>query len=235
MSQLDVADVVAGYGSADMILKGVSVQVRPREIVALIGPNGAGKSTLMKTIAGLVIPRDGCIAFDGRDVTRASPLARVEAGMALAPQERNVFATLGVYENLLMGAYVARREAAARADEMLTRFPMLAAKRRQMGRTLSGGQRQVLAIAMGLMTRPTLLMLDEPTAGLAPMAADEIFDVIEALPAAGTSVLMVEQNALDALKVSTRGEVLVNGAVVREGPGPALAADPDIRRLFLGG
>ncbi len=235
MSELIADAVVAGYGASDMILKGASVRVARGEIVSLIGPNGAGKSTLMKTIAGLLIPRAGAIRFEGRDLTAATPLERVTAGLSLVPQERNVFASLGVYENLVMGAYVAPREAKARADEMMQRFPMLADKRRQPGRTLSGGQRQILAIAMGLMTRPSLLMLDEPTAGLSPKAADEVFGIIEKLPAQGASVLMVEQNALEALNVSTRGYVLVNGAVAREGEGPKLAADPEIRRLFLGG
>ncbi|MET0605196.1 MAG: ABC transporter ATP-binding protein [Beijerinckiaceae bacterium] len=235
MSELVADSLVAGYGAVDMILKGASVRVGEGEIVSLIGPNGAGKSTLMKAVAGLLQPREGSILFKGADLTRAAPLERVSAGLSLTPQERNVFASLSVHENLLMGAYIAPREAAARAQDMMARFPILAERRRQAGGSLSGGQRQILAIAMGLMTRPTLLMLDEPTAGLSPKAADEIFDIIEALPSSGTSVLMVEQNALDALKVSTRGYVMVNGAVVREGAGPKLAADPEIRRLFLGG
>ncbi|WP_342362191.1 ABC transporter ATP-binding protein [Terrarubrum flagellatum] len=235
MSALVVENVVAGYGAAEMVLKGASISVAPGEIVSLIGPNGAGKSTLMKTIAGLLLPREGSVTYATADLTRAAPLQRVGTGLSLVPQERNVFATLGVYENLLMGAFTAPREAKARAEELMTRFPMLAEKRRQLARTLSGGQRQILAMAMGLMTRPSLLMLDEPTAGLSPKAADEIFDIIAGLPATGASVLMVEQNALEALNASTRGYVLVNGAVAREGAGRALAEDPDIRRLFLGG
>lgn len=234
MSGLAVNSAVAGYGAAEMILKGASIRVDQGEIVCLIGPNGAGKSTLMKSVAGLLSLSSGSIRFGEADLTTASPLQRVRAGLCLVPQERNIFQNLTVLENLLTGAAGAR-DARQRAAELMARFPALGEKRGAAAGSLSGGQRQLLAMAAGLMTRPKLLLLDEPTAGLSPKAADEVFDIVRQLPEAGVSVLMVEQNALDALLVSTRGYVLVSGQVAREGAGAALAADPEIRRLFLGG
>jgi branched-chain amino acid transport system ATP-binding protein/neutral amino acid transport system ATP-binding protein len=234
MSALAVQSAVAGYGAAEMILKGASIRVLPGEIVCLIGPNGAGKSTLMKAIAGLLQLSSGSIRLGERDLTGTPPLTRVRAGIGLVPQERNIFQNLTVLENLLTGAAGAA-DARRKAGEMMARFPVLAEKRGQPAGSLSGGQRQLLAMAAGLMSGPNLLLLDEPTAGLSPRAADEVFDIVRQLPEAGVSVLMVEQNALDALLVSTRGYVLVSGQVAREGGGPALAADPEIRRLFLGG
>jgi branched-chain amino acid transport system ATP-binding protein len=232
---LAVEGIVAGYGAAEEILKGAAVTVNPGEIVTIIGPNGAGKSTLLKVVSGLVPARRGRVVLAGADVTRFDALGRARAGIGFVPQERNVFGTMSVGENLEISAFGHPADARRRAEELYARYPMLADKRRALARTLSGGQRQILAMAMGLMGEPRLLLLDEPTAGLSPKAADELFDAIVALNATGLPILMVEQHALEALAVSSRGYVLVAGRNVGEGAGPALAADTEIRRLFLGG
>jgi branched-chain amino acid transport system ATP-binding protein/neutral amino acid transport system ATP-binding protein len=232
---LRAAGIVAGYGAAEQILKGTSLHVAPGEIVSIIGPNGAGKSTLLKTLAGLVPAREGEIHLGGRDVTRADALGRSRAGIGFVPQERNVFGAMTVSDNLEISGFQNPGKVGARAEEIYARYPMLADKRKALARTLSGGQRQILAMAMGLMNAPSLLLLDEPTAGLSPKAADELFDAIVALNRGGLPILMVEQHALEALAISTRGYVLVSGRNSREGAGPALASDPDIRKLFLGG
>ncbi|MGO4675908.1 ABC transporter ATP-binding protein [Bosea sp. 2YAB26] len=232
---LSVEGVVAGYGAAEEILKGTSLRVAPGEIVSIIGPNGAGKSTLLKTVAGLVAARKGQISLNGADITAANALGRARAGIGFVPQERNVFGAMTVAENLEISGFQDSGGVRTRSEEMYQRYPMLAEKRRALARTLSGGQRQILAMAMGLMNAPSLLLLDEPTAGLSPKAADELFEAIVALNRGGLPILMVEQHALEALEISTRGYVLVSGRNSREGAGPALASDPDIRRLFLGG
>ncbi|SIR46798.1 MULTISPECIES: ABC transporter ATP-binding protein [unclassified Bosea (in: a-proteobacteria)] len=232
---LSASGIVAGYGAAEQILKGASLHVAAGEIVSIIGPNGAGKSTLLKTLAGLVPAREGEIRLGGRDVTKADALGRSRAGIGFVPQERNVFGAMTVAENLEISGFQDPRAVTARAEEMYGRYPMLAEKRKALARTLSGGQRQILAMAMGLMNAPSLLLLDEPTAGLSPKAADELFDAIVALNRGGLPILMVEQHALEALEISTRGYVLVSGRNSREGGGPELANDPDIRKLFLGG
>jgi len=234
MGLLTARDVVSGYTSADMILKGVSVDVEPGEIVCIIGPNGAGKSTLMKTIAGLLTPQAGSIEMAGESIAglRARDIAR--RGIAFVPQEMNVFPSMSVRENLEIGAYVERGPVAPRIDAMLERFPMLAEKRRAAARTLSGGQRQVLAMAIAMMVDPQLLMLDEPSAGLSPAAAEELFAAIEEIRASGVAIVMVEQNALEALHLSDRGFILVDGKNNRTGPAADLAADPEVRRAFLG-
>lgn len=235
MSILAVEDAVAGYSSAEQILKGASLRVEAGEIVTIIGPNGAGKSTLLKAIAGLLPLAEGRITLNGADVTRGTALDRARHGVSFVPQERNVFGTLTVGENLVTSAFLEPGTARSRADDMYARYPMLAERRRSLARTLSGGQRQILAMAMGLMTGPSLLLLDEPTAGLSPKAADGLFEAIVALNAGGLPVLMVEQHATEALAISSRGYVLVAGRNSADGPGPALATNPDIRRLFLGG
>jgi branched-chain amino acid transport system ATP-binding protein/neutral amino acid transport system ATP-binding protein len=227
--------LVAGYGAAEQILKGASVHVAPGEIVSIIGPNGAGKSTLLKALAGLLRVSAGRITMGAHDVTGADAMARARAGIAFVPQERNVFGRLSVAENLAISGFIDRAGAAAHAEAMFARYPMLAEKRRAAARTLSGGQRQILAMAMGLMSNPSVILLDEPSAGLSPRAADELFDAIVALNQGGLPVLMVEQHAIEALEISTRGYVLVAGRNEAEGGGPELARDPDIRRLFLGG
>lgn len=232
---LSAEGIVAGYGAAEQILKGASLHVAAGEIVSIIGPNGAGKSTLLKTLAGLVAAREGAIRLNGRDVTRADALGRSRGGIGFVPQERNVFGAMTVAENLEISGFQDPKAVGARSDELYARYPMLAQKRKALARTLSGGQRQILAMAMGLMNAPSLLLLDEPTAGLSPKAADELFDAIVALNKGGLPILMVEQHALEALEISTRGYVLVSGRNSREGAGPELASDPDIRKLFLGG
>jgi branched-chain amino acid transport system ATP-binding protein/neutral amino acid transport system ATP-binding protein len=235
MSVLDVVGVVGGYSTAEHILKGASLRVDQGDIVTIIGPNGAGKSTLLKAVAGLLRVTAGCITLGGVDVTGQDALGRSRQGLSFVPQERNVFGPLTVAENLAISAFIHPAQARRKSDEMYGRYPMLAARRKALARTLSGGQRQILAVAMGLMTDPSLLLLDEPTAGLSPKAADELFAAIVALNQAGLPILMVEQHALEALQISTRGYVLVAGRNTAEGPGPVLAADPETRRLFLGG
>lgn len=232
---LQVERVVAGYGAAEQILKGTSLTVAPGEIVSIIGPNGAGKSTLLKTIAGLVQAREGSIVMRGAEVTAEGALGRARHGIGFVPQERNVFGAMTVAENLEISGFQEPGKVRERSDELYARYPMLASKRKALARTLSGGQRQILAMAMGLMNAPGLLLLDEPTAGLSPRAAEELFEAIVALNKGGMPILMVEQHALEALEISTRGYVLVSGRNSREGAGPALASDPEIRRLFLGG
>ncbi len=235
MNLLSVQGIVAGYGAAEHILKGVSIAVNAGEIVTIIGPNGAGKSTLLKVIAALVPAQQGTLHFNGQELTAQDALARSRAGISFVPQEKNVFGTLSVAENLLISAFSSPRQAQQRAEQAFERYPMLASKRRAAARTLSGGQRQILAMAMGLMTEPKLIVLDEPTAGLAPQAAEALFDAILALQASGLPVLMVEQHAVEALAISTRGYVLVAGQNAAEQAGPVLAADAQTRRLFLGG
>jgi branched-chain amino acid transport system ATP-binding protein/neutral amino acid transport system ATP-binding protein len=234
-SALTVAGLVAGYHDADEILKGVDLTVEDGEIVAIIGPNGAGKSTLLKVIAGLLRPRAGSIRLAAIDITGEAPRRISARGLAYVPQENNIFGSMSVRENLEMGGYLKPADAARRIDALFVRFPMLAEKRRQAARSLSGGQRQVLAMAIALMVQPSLLLLDEPSAGLSPKAATELFDTIRAINREGVAVLMVEQNALDALGLADRGYILVLGRNSREGPAAELAADPDIRRIFLGG
>ena len=232
---LSVRGVVAGYSSADMILKGVDLDLLPGEVVAIIGPNGAGKSTLLKAIAGLVRPSAGTILLHGAPIQGRPAREICAAGLAFVPQEANIFPTMSVRENLEMGGYVQPRRANARIAALFERFPMLAEKRRQAARTLSGGQRQILAMAMALMVEPPALLLDEPSAGLSPVAAEALFATIRQINAEGVAIAMVEQNALEALAIAARGTILVDGRTVRSGAAAELAADPEVRRLFLGG
>jgi branched-chain amino acid transport system ATP-binding protein len=232
---LIVEGVVAGYSAADEVLKGVDLEVERGEIVSVIGPNGAGKSTLLKVIAGVLAPSRGHVrlgdaSIEGRPAREISAL-----GVAFVPQERNVFPTLSVRENLEMGGYLDPRGARSRIEAIFARFPLLAERRRHAARTLSGGQRQILAIAMALMVEPSLLLLDEPSAGLAPRAAERLFETIGAINRDGVAIVVVEQNALQALAIATRGYILVDGRNSRSGGAAALAADPDVRRIFLGG
>ena len=227
--------IVCGYGAADEILKGAELSVAAGEMVAIIGPNGAGKSTLLKAVAGLLRLKSGAILLDGVPIDHLSPGDRARRGIAFVPQEANVFPSMTVRENLEMGGLIERAGTRPRIDALFARFPVLAAKRRSAARTLSGGQRQVLAMAMALMVAPRLLLLDEPSAGLSPAAAEVLFDTIVDIHRAGTSVVMVEQNAREALMIADRGVVLVDGRTVRAGPARAMAEDPEVRRLFLGG
>ncbi len=233
---LQVEGVVGGYGAADEILKGITLALAPRRMAAIVGPNGAGKSTLLKAIAGLIKLKAGEVRLESQLLSGRPPRAIAAAGIAFVPQEANIFGSLTVRENLEMGGYLEPRATVnQRVEALFTRFPMLAEKRRRAARTLSGGQRQVLAMAMALMVAPRLLLLDEPSAGLSPKAAEGLFDTIAAIHAEGTAILMVEQNALEALAIAEEGIVLVDGRVARVGEAQALAADPEVRRLFLGG
>lgn len=235
MSILAVEGAIAGYSREEQILKGASLHVEPGEIVSIIGPNGAGKSTLLKSVAGLLKLSAGTITFEGKRIEASDALGRAKAGIAFVPQERNVFGTMTVAENLTISAFLEPAKAAERSAAMYARYPMLAEKKTALARTLSGGQRQILAMAMGLMSAPRLMLLDEPTAGLSPKAAGELMDAIVELNAGGLPILMVEQHALEALEISHRGYVLVAGRDSATGNGKALAEDPEIRRLFLGG
>jgi branched-chain amino acid transport system ATP-binding protein len=231
---VEARDVVGGYSDADMILKGCSARLDQGEIVAIIGPNGAGKSTLLKAIAGVVRVRSGEVRFGPEPITNLPPRRVTAKGLAFVPQEANVFPTMSVRENLEMGGYLEPRETGRRISQVFERFPILAEKRAKQARTLSGGQRQILAMAMALMVAPKVLMLDEPSAGLSPVAADTLFETIAGIRADGVSILIVEQNALDALALADRAYVLVDGVAAREGPAKALAEDSEVKRLFLG-
>ncbi len=235
MGLMEVRAIVCGYGAADEILKGASLDVAPGELVAIIGPNGAGKSTLLKAVAGLLRLKSGAILLDGVAIEALPARDRARRGLAFVPQEANIFPTMSVRENLEMGGFLERRATAARIETLFARFPLLAEKRRAAARTLSGGQRQVLAMAMALMVHLRLLLLDEPSAGLSPKAAETLFDSIAAIHAEGTAIVMVEQNAREALAIADRGVVLVDGRTARVGLAREMADDPEVRRMFLGG
>jgi len=232
---LQVADLVAGYVRGLPVVHGVSIEVDRGEIVTLIGPNGAGKSTVLKAIAGLVASEGGRVRLDGRDVTALPAHRVVSLGIGFVPQTGNVFTTLTVHENLKAGAHVIRGSLTARLERAYAVFPPLAARRALRARALSGGERQMLAIARALMTDPTLLMLDEPTAGLAPRVVEDVFRRLRSLADAGIAVLMVEQNARAALGASDRGYVLAEGRNRFAGPARALLDEPAVAAAFLGG
>jgi branched-chain amino acid transport system ATP-binding protein len=234
MGLLTVSGLVAGYSAADEILKGVDFAVEKGEIVTIIGPNGAGKSTLLKTIAGLLKRKSGTISLAGQRIDGRPAREISTLGIAFVPQEHNIFPTMSVAENLEIGGYVDRRGAQGRIVTLLERFPMLGEKRRHAARTLSGGQRQVLAMAMALMVEPALLLLDEPSAGLSPIAAEMLFTTIGAINREGVAIAMVEQNAREALSIADRAYILVDGRNSRSGAAADLAADPEVKRLFLG-
>jgi branched-chain amino acid transport system ATP-binding protein len=234
MGLLTVSGLVAGYSAADEILKGVDFAVEKGEIVTIIGPNGAGKSTLLKTIAGLLKRKSGTISLAGQRIDGRPAREISTLGIAFVPQEHNIFPTMSVAENLEIGGYVDRRGAQGRIVTLLERFPMLGEKRRHAARTLSGGQRQVLAMAMALMVEPALLLLDEPSAGLSPIAAEMLFTTIGAINREGVAIAMVEQNAREALSIADRAYILVDGRNSRSGAAADLAADPEEKRLFLG-
>ena len=231
---LIIHDLSAGYGEHE-ILRGLSLHVDEGDLVAVIGPNGAGKSTLLKTVAGLVRPRAGRIVLRGADITGATSRSIVASGLCYVPQEANVFSSLSVWENLTIGAWTAPRALNARADAVVELFPVLAERRRARAGTLSGGERQMLAMAMALMVEPRLLLLDEPSAGLAPALQRLVFDRVREINARGLGILLVEQNARESLALCHRAYVLAMGRVRAEGSGEALRDDPEIRRLYLGG
>ncbi|MBO1908603.1 ABC transporter ATP-binding protein [Microvirga sp. 3-52] len=235
MRLLDVEGIVGGYASAEHIVKGVALSADTDEVVTIIGPNGAGKSTALKLISGLLSPSQGRVLIGGEDITGQSPQAIAKAGLGFVPQERNVFGSLTIAENLEVSCLFERSAAKKRMEEAYARFPMLFDKRRISAKSLSGGQRQILAMAMALMGKPRALLLDEPTAGLSPKAAHELFEYIRSIAKEGIAILMVEQNALESLEVSDRAYVLVDGRNHLDGPAETVANDPDIRRLFLGG
>jgi branched-chain amino acid transport system ATP-binding protein len=234
MTTLSASDVCGGYATAELIVKGVDLTVSPRELAVIIGPNGAGKSTFLKLLAGLLPKRTGQVSIDGAALPPGDAHMACERGVSFVPQERNVFASLSVQENLEMGGYLLRSGVKARIEEQLMRFPVLRGKLREKAGNLSGGQRQVLAVALALMTNPSVLLLDEPTAGLSPAAAKDIFVLIRDLAASGLAILMVEQNALLALEYGTRGVVLVAGRKVRDDTAATVLEDGEIRHLFLG-
>jgi branched-chain amino acid transport system ATP-binding protein len=228
------AGMTGGYGASD-ILHDCSIGVARGEIAVIVGPNGAGKSTAMKAVFGMLPLRAGTVTLGGEDITDLSPQDRVAKGMAFVPQTNNVFKALTVQENLEMGAYLRQDGIAAAMEEVYDLFPILRDKRRQPAGELSGGQRQQVAVGRALMTRPSVLMLDEPTAGVSPIVMDELFDRIIEVARTGISILMVEQNARQALEIADVGYVLVQGANRYTDTGAALLADPDVRRAFLGG
>jgi branched-chain amino acid transport system ATP-binding protein len=234
MSLLTAEDLYGGYGGGD-ILNGVSMRVDTGEIVVIVGPNGAGKSTAMKALFGLVNVRSGRVNFRDEDITRLSPDRIVGRGVCYVPQEANVFPSLSVLENLEMGAFIRKDDYSAQIERVFELFPPLKEKRGQAAGTLSGGQRQMVAIGRALMLDPSVLMLDEPTAGLSPKFIDLIFERIQEVNASGVSILMVEQNARHALSLADRGYVLVLGANRHEDTGPNLLADREVAEMFLGG
>lgn len=234
MSLLEVLAVYGGYGGVD-ILNGVDLAVGEGQIVVVIGPNGAGKSTAMKAIFGLVRVRMGRVQLAGEDITNARPDQLVPKGMSYVPQERNVFPSLTVQENLDMGAYIRDDDCSAELEQVFEIFPLLEQRRRQPAGQMSGGERQMVAIGRALMVKPRLILLDEPTAGLSPKFIDLIFERILAINALGISVLMVEQNARKALTFAHRGYVLVTGANRCDDTGPNLLANPEVAEMFLGG
>ena len=231
---LEIRDLVAGYHRDLPIVGGASLSVVSGEVVALLGPNGAGKSTLMKAVCGLVRIMGGSIRLAGRDLVGLPTHATIAAGIGYVPQVQNVFVTLTVEENLRAGGFAEPRATRDRLAETYGRFPLLAEKRRNLGGELSGGQRQVLAIARALMTGPRLLLLDEPSAGLAPKAGQEVFQTVRGIAANGVGVLMVEQNVKAGLAAADRGIVLVQGRPVLEGPAATLGSDARLARAFLG-
>jgi ABC-type branched-subunit amino acid transport system ATPase component len=232
---LQTEHLVAGYAEDVDILSGVTIEVERGQLVAVIGPNGAGKSTLIKTLAGLLPARAGRIVFDGRDVTKTRTHEMVSCGLAYVPQLDNVFPSMTVTENLEMGSFTSPKHARARMETVMEMLPLLRMRRRQRAGTMSGGERQMLALGRALMSQPALLMLDEPSAGLAPTIVDLVFDTIKDINRSGLSVLLVEQNARRALAMAHHGYVLDLGKNRFEGSGSELLNDPKIAELYLGG
>ena len=227
-------NMTGGYGGAD-IISACTINVEKGEIVAILGPNGAGKSTAMKAMLGLLNLKTGKISIDGKDISKLTPQDRVKEGISFVPQTRNVFTGLSVKENLEMGAYLREENIEEIINEVYDLFPILKEKRSQIVGELSGGQRQQVAWGRALMTKPKILMLDEPTAGVSPIVMDELFARIIEVGKTGVGILMVEQNAKQALNIADRGYVLVTGENKFSGTGKELLNDPEVRRSFLGG
>jgi branched-chain amino acid transport system ATP-binding protein len=234
MSYLVADQMRGGYGGAD-ILNGCSLSVDKGEIAVIVGPNGAGKSTAMKALLGMLNLREGSVTLGGKDITHMSPQDRVAHGLAFVPQTHNVFTGMTVEENLEMGAFLRTDDFTETMEQIYDLFPILKQKRYQTAGELSGGQRQQVAVGRAMMTQPSVLMLDEPTAGVSPIVMDELFDRILEVKQQGIAVLMVEQNAAQALNIADKGYVLVTGTNKHTGTGEELLADPVVRRTFLGG
>ena len=234
MTYLVGSDLVGGYGGAN-ILNGCSIEAERGEVVVIVGPNGAGKSTAMKALLGMLALRSGAVALGGKDITHLSTQQRVQSGMGFVPQTHNVFPALTVLENLEMGAFLDRGDFSQALQQVYELFPILWDKRHQPAGELSGGQRQQVAVGRALMIQPTALLLDEPTAGVSPAVMDDLFVRIRQIAAADVAVVMVEQNAKQALAIADKGYVLVQGENRFTGAGSELLADDEVRRTFLGG
>ncbi len=231
---LEVKDVYAGYVRGLNILQGINFTIAPRELVTVVGPNGAGKSTLAKTIFGLLSPERGEIKFKGRNIAGFSSDRIVRLGMSYVPQISNVFANLSIEENLEMGAFITKGSLRSQKERIYTMFPKLASRSKQKAGTLSGGERQMLAMGRALMLDPDLLILDEPTAALSPILVQDVFDRIKAIQASGKAIVLVEQNAKKALSIADRGYVLENGRDRFCKSGQELLDDPNVAKLYLG-
>ena len=234
MTALIGSAMTGGYDGAD-ILKGCTVEVESGEIAVIVGPNGAGKSTAMKAMFGMLDLRAGSVLLDGEDITNLLPQHRVQRGMGFVPQTQNVFTSMTVEENLEMGGFIRNHDFSDTIAEIYDLFPVLREKRAQLAGELSGGQRQQVAVGRALMTQPKVLMLDEPTAGVSPIVMDDLFDRIIDVARTGIAILMVEQNAKQALTIADRGYVMVQGENRYTDTGAALLVNPDVRRAFLGG
>jgi branched-chain amino acid transport system ATP-binding protein len=235
MAYFEGENMTGGYGNGPDIINSCSVKVDRGEIVSILGPNGAGKSTAMKAMLGLLNLKSGSIKIGGKDITKLSPQDRVKEGISFVPQTKNVFAGMTVEENLEMGAFLVIDDYRSIIDEIYSLFPILREKRDQLVGELSGGQRQQVALGRALMIRPSVLMLDEPTAGVSPIVMDELFDHIVKVKRTNVAILMVEQNAKQALHISDRGYVLVTGENRYSGTGQELLNNPEVRKSFLGG
>lgn len=234
MSMLKIEDIHVYYGAIHAI-KGVSFQVDEGEIVALIGANGAGKSTILKTVSGLMHPRQGSITFCGENITHIDSYKLLPKGLAHVPEGRRIFLQMTVQENLEMGAYINKSVSQEDLDMVFNYFPRLQERRKQIAGTLSGGEQQMLAMSRALMSHPKLMMLDEPSMGLAPIIVDQVFGIIKELHKSGTTILLVEQNARKALQIADRAYVLETGSITLSGTGPELAKSDAVRKAYLGG
>ena len=235
MSMLKVTDLQVYYGVIQA-LKGISFEVNEGEVIALIGANGAGKTTILHTVTGLINQKAGKIEFEGKDISHTPAYKIVAEGMAHVPEGRRVFAELSVYDNLMMGAYTRKdkKEIAETLEMVYKRFPRLEERKKQMAGTLSGGEQQMLAMGRALMSKPKIILMDEPSMGLSPIFVNEIFDIIKAVSASGTTVLLVEQNAKKALSIADRAYVLETGKIIFEGDAKVLMNDERVKKAYLG-